>query len=228
MVSQHRRYFAGFLALLLALSVGCSSGGSSPKPTVAPQATATAAPTVAAGAIATKLPPALMAMERVNTLVGSNVQTQRDKVTDPALPFSSVPSIAGVLTAQSVSLLYNSFQAGAAPPVGRPLSVQNTVQGYPSPSNATTAFAALRTAWQGTLFQNLQQQGNASGTWQESFCQLGNFTTANGQAQQWYVCMARNGPYIVTVSIGGFPGLDTASVAQVVRTYFEEAQRALQ
>jgi hypothetical protein len=168
-----------------------------------------------------------MAADRITTLVGANFQTLRDKAADPALPFSSAPQIAGVLTANNVSLLYNSYQAGAQPPQGRPFAAQNTVQGYPNPGNATTAFAALRTTWQGTLFQGVTQQPPPAG-WQEGFCQLGNFATTGGQQQQWYVCMARNGPYVVTVSVGGFPGLDANSVGQVVQAYFADALRAVQ
>ena len=223
---------------LVLMTVDCSSNTSTsttnPTATTRPAAAATTAPTVgasptqaAAAFNPAKLPPALMAMDRVQALIGSNVQTLRDKVTDPSLPFSSAPAIAGTLTAQQVSLLYNSFQAGAQPATGRPFAAQNTVQGYPSAANATTVFAALRTTWQGTLFQNLSQQQPPNG-WQEAFCQLGNFTTTGGQAQQWYVCMARSGLYIVTVSVGGFPGLDVNSVAQVVRAYFDDALRAVQ
>jgi hypothetical protein len=168
-----------------------------------------------------------MAADRVTVLIGANFQTLRDKTTDPSLPFSSAPMIAGVLSAQQASLLYNSFQAGAQPAAGRPFAAQNTVQGYPGATNAAAAFTALRTTWQGTLFQNLSQQQPPNG-WQESFCQLGNYATTSGQQQQWYVCMARAGAYIVTVSVGGFPGLDTNSVAQVVRAYFDDALRAVQ
>jgi hypothetical protein len=99
-------------------------------------------------------------------------------------------------------------------------------------ANATTAFAALKTAWQGNLFQNLTIQGNAGGNWQESFCQIGNFVSTNAQGQQltsqWYVCMARSGPYLVTVSIGSFPGMEVNSVSDVVRAYFADASRAVQ
>ena len=226
---DHAIQLAALLLLipLVLTTVGCSSKKSTS--TTNPTApTAAASPTQAAAAFnPAKLPPALMAMDRVQALIGSNVQTLRDKVTDPSLPFSSAPAIAGTLTAQQVSLLYNSFQAGAQPATGRPFAAQNTVQGYPSAANATTVFAALRTTWQGTLFQNLSQQQPPNG-WQEAFCQLGNFTTTGGQAQQWYVCMARSGLYIVTVSVGGFPGLDVNSVAQVVRAYFDDALRAVQ
>jgi hypothetical protein len=202
-----------------------SGAGATPRPA----ADATAAPRlpVAAGFDAAKLPPALMAADRVTMLIGANFQTLRDKTTDPALPFSSAPTIAGVLNGNNVSLLFNSFQAATRPPAGRPFAAQNTVQGYPAPGNATTAFAALRTTWQGTLFQNLAQQQAPAG-WQEGFCQLGDFATTGGQQQQWYVCMARNGPYVVTVSVGGFPGLDGNSVGQVVQAYFADALRSLQ
>jgi len=40
--------------------------------------------------------------------------------------------------------------------------------------------------------------------------------------------MARFGPYIVTVSIGGFVGLDGSSVSQVIRAYYDDALRAVQ
>ncbi len=161
-------------------------------------------------------------------LFGGGFQTLRDKESDASLPFSSAPNVAGVLSAQNVSLLYSSFQAGAAPSAGRPFAVQNTAQGYPTASNATTALTALRTTWQGSLFQNLVPLPGLADTWEESFCQRGEFTTAGGQAQHWFVCMARFGPYIVTVSVGGFPGLDANAVAAVVRPYFNDALRALQ
>jgi hypothetical protein len=204
-----------------------------PSATTRPAAAATAVPTVAptqapAAFNQAKLAPALMAMDRVNSLIGANPQLLRDKVTDPQLPFSSVATMGSTLVAQQVSLLYNSFQAAAQPPAGRPFAVQNTVQGYPSVANSTAAFSSLRAAWQGNLFQNVTQQAPLNSPWQESFCQVGNFTTTGGQAQQWFVCMARLGPYIATVSIGGFPGLDVNSVSTVVRAYFEDAARAVQ
>jgi hypothetical protein len=168
-----------------------------------------------------------MTMERVTALLGANIQTLRDKATDPNLPFSSAPAIGAALSAQGVQLIYSSYQAGAAPAAGRPFAVQNTVQGYPSAANATAAFTALRTTWQGTLFQNLQQQPNLGAAWEESFCQVGNFATAGGQQQQWFVCMARQGPYVATVSIGSFPNMDVNFVAPLVRSYFDEASRGL-
>jgi hypothetical protein len=218
----------------LLLATACSWNDSpAPQPTAGSTVPAsTGAPTIvvaptAAGFNAAKLEPALMPAATVTTLLGAGYQTPRSKSTDPALPFSSAPNIAGVLTAQNVSLLYNSFQAAALPPAGRPFSVQNTVQGYPSANNATTAFRALSTTWQGTLFQNLGPQPMLAG-WQESFCQTGNFTTTGGQLQQWYVCMARSGPYVATVSIGTFPQMDLTSISPVVRTYFDTALRSLQ
>ncbi len=194
-------------------------------------ATATTAPTVAPSPTpgltfnAAKLPTALAVTARVNALLGAGITTLRDKSQDPQQPFSSVPSMGNTLVAQGVQLLYNSYQTASAPSAGRPCAFQNTVQGYPSAGNATTAFTALRTTWQGTVFQNLSQQGDLGQGWQESFSQLGNFVSASGQTTQWYVCMARLGPYVVTVSVGAFPGLDVNSVAQVVRAYFDEAQR---
>ncbi len=233
------------LAALIAFAfpnAACSSkkttSAAAPTATSRPATVATTAPTTAPPTVApsptvaafspAKLPPALMGGDRVTALIAAGYQTLRDKVTDPALPFSSAPNIGPTLTMQNVSLLYSSFQSGAAPAAGRPFAVQNTVQGYPAAGNATAAFAALRTTWQGNLFQNLVQQQPLAGAWQESFCQLGNFTTTGGQAQQWFVCMARLGPYIVTMSIGGFPGLDANAVAAVVRPYFDDALRALQ
>jgi hypothetical protein len=209
---------------------GCagSSGSGATATATTPPPAATA--TVVAFSPA-RLAPALMSMERVNQLIGTALQTQRDRATDPQLPFSSVPTMGSTLAAQQVSLLYNSFQVTAAPAPGRPYNVQNTTQGYPAAANAMTAFAALRTAWQGNLFQNLQTQENLGADWQESFCQLGNFVNTSGQASQtsqWYVCMARSGPYVVTVSVGALPGMDVQSVSQVVRTYFGEALRAVQ
>lgn len=215
------------LSTLLLVAVACSGGGAKATATL-PAATATSPPAATATTAppafsAAKLQPALMTVERVNQLIGATYQTQRDKVNDPQLPFSSVPIMGSTLVAQQVSLLYNSFQTTAAPPPGRPYNVQNTTQGYPTVANSTAAFAALRTAWQGNLFQNLQQQDGLGSAWQESFCQLGNFVSAAGQTSQWYVCMARSTNYIVTVSIGALPGMDVASVSQVVRTYFGEA-----
>jgi hypothetical protein len=222
--------FAMVSALMVAGCGGDGDGGFGVESTLPAAATSapTAAPTATVVAFnPAKLPQALVAADRVTTLVGANFQTLRDKATDASLPFSSAPQIAGVLSANNVSLLYSSYQAGAQPAAGRPFAAQNTVQGYPNPTNATTAFSALRSTWQGTLFQNLQQQQQPAG-WQEGFCQLGNFTTTGGQQQQWYVCMARSGPYIVTVSVGVFPGLDVNAVAQVVQPYFADALRALQ
>ena len=73
---------------------------------------------------------------------------------------------------------------------------------------------------------------SGSTTWQESFCQISNFTSTNAAGQQsttqWYVCMARSGVYIVTVSIGSFPGMDVNSVSDVVRPYLAAAAAALQ
>jgi len=231
------------IAALALGSVACkkkSSGttAAAPTATARPAAAATTAPTAApaapsptqaAGFSQAKLQPALMAMDKVNALIGASPQVLRDKTADPQLPFSSVPSMGAALVSQNVSLLYNSYQSAAQPAAGRPFAAQNTVQGYPSIGNATTAFAALRTAWQANLFQNLQQLAPLTGAWQESFCQFGNFTSASGgPATQWYVCMARFGPYIVTVSIGGFVGLDSNSVSQVVRAYYDDALRAVQ
>lgn len=216
-------------AFILVLSLtGCSSGGGDSAATATappPAATATAPASTFSPA---KLQPALMTMERVNQLIGTSIQVQRDKANDPQLPFSSVPTMGNTLVAQQVSLLYNSFQTSAAPPQGRPYNVQNTTHGYPTVANSTAAFAALRTAWQGSLFQNLQAQEGLGASWQESFCQLGNFASAAGQVSQWYVCMARSGNYLITVSIGALPGMDVNSVSQVVRAYFGEALRAVQ
>jgi hypothetical protein len=39
--------------------------------------------------------------------------------------------------------------------------------------------------------------------------------------------MARSGAYVVTVSSGGLPGLDAASVGTAVRAYFDGALTAL-
>jgi len=192
-------------------------------PTQPPAATPSPTPPPANQA---KLPQALMAADRITTLVGAGFRTLQDKATDAELPFSSVPAMGATLKAQGVSLIYNSYQSAAAPPAGRPFAAQNTTQGYPSPNNAGTAFTALRTEWQGTLFKNLQPQATPAG-WDESFCQLGDFTSTSGQTSQWFVCMARSGPYIVTVSVGGFVGLDAAAVGTVVRAYFDDALAVL-
>ena len=197
-------------------------------PTLRPTAAATVAPTATPLPFdAAKLPPALMPADQVSRLLGAGFRTLQDKATDAELPFSSVPTMGATLAAQEVSLLYNSFQVGAAPAAGRPFAAQNTVQGYPTTANSIAAFAALRTTWQGTLFQNVQQQIAPVG-WDESFCQIGDYTTpTGGQRQQWLVCMARAGLYVVTVSAGGIAGLDASSVGGAVRTYFDLARTSL-
>jgi hypothetical protein len=216
---------------VLASCGGDKAGSAAGEPT-RPAAAATAAPSATpAGFNPARLQPALMGADRITALLGS-FQATRDKVTDATLPFSSVASIGPILAAQGVSLLFNSFQVTAAPAPGRPFTVQNTVQGYPTVAGSTAAFTALRTAWQGNLFQNLQPQANAGPAWRESFCQLGNFSVSSAtgqvQMQQWYVCMGLIGPYVVTVSVGAINMLDAPSVAPVVKAYFDQAAQSLQ
>jgi hypothetical protein len=168
-----------------------------------------------------------MSEAQIASILPGSYQALRSLETDSQQPFSSAPEMGDRLTSLNVSLLYNSFQVTAAPPAGRPFALQNTTQGYPSEANAASAYASLRQRWQSPgLFESTTQQGDLGSTWAGSFCQLGTFASGN-QRSEWYVCMAQTGPYVATISVGGFT-LELGMVAPAVQAYFDAANRVFQ
>jgi hypothetical protein len=137
----------------------------------------------------------------IMALYGSTAFTQmRMNETDISLAYTSSPELQQLLRSQNAAGRYDAWSASAQCTI---CAVQSPVLYFPNDSAATQAFERIRQINQ-TIFQNVQQQPSVGPYWDQSLCQIGQFTTMAGQTLTWHFCAMRKANAIKTTSIGGF------------------------
>jgi hypothetical protein len=148
-------------------------------------------------------------------------QTQTN-VGDIRTAFSSSPQLGDFLVSQQVAGAYNAWTA-----MGQCLvcAVQVPVFYFPTEAAATAAYQRVEEVNR-MIFQGVNQLGTVGQYWDQSFCQLGNFTSAAGQTLRWIFCAMREGNAVITAAIGGF-NFDANMVVTNIRTYATRVENYL-
>ena len=85
------------------------------------------------------------------------------------------------------------------------------------PSGAAAGYTKIKSVNE-AIFKNVKPQASLGSYWASSFCQTGDFTTAQGQSLQSYFCALHKGNLVVTTAVGGF-NPNTATVGDSLKGY---------